>query len=331
MVQHEKIYQFISRLFPRNLQERYRKLLIYADIKIRPDIYLGFWIFFGFLVSLAVAFFVSYVFDSQRLFFILFIGLFIAFQFFVYMLLNLMVDSKAHFVELILPDVLQLMASNLRAGMTIDRALLMAARPEFGSFQQEMVQVGKELATGRELDVALMSLTARIRSETLNKTLMLIISGLHSGGQIATLLEQTAKNLRNQQFLQEKIKSSVGTYVIFIVVAIGFGAPLLFGLSTVLVSVLTTMISKFDFSELSGSNLPVTFSAISISPSFIITFSMISLAASAFMGSLVVGLINKGKAREGLRYFLPILFLCYSIYFMIYAGVSRIFSALGLL
>jgi archaeal flagellar protein FlaJ len=327
----ETIYAFVSRITPRALREKYQRLLIYADIKIHPDIYLGFWVFFGFLSSLGISFLISFVLDRPGIFIWLFVGIFIGSQVLVYALLNLVVDSRSTFVELVLPDVLQLMASNLRAGMTIDRALLLAARPEFGNFQKELVQVGKEMATGREIEVALLNLTERIRSDVLKKTVILLISGLRSGGQLAPLLEQTAKNLRSQQFMRERVKSSVGTYVLFVISAIGFGAPFLFGLSTVLVTVLTQILSSVDLSGTEGTNIPITFSTVAISKGFIVMYAMIFIGADCFFGSMFIGLINRGKAREGLRYFLGLLVLAYAIYWTVYLGVSSIFLGLGIL
>ena len=70
-----------------------------------------------------------------------------------------MLEAKAKFMEKVLPDALQLMSSNLRAGMTPERALLLAARSEFGPLSDEINRVGKEVAVGKGVDEALLDIT----------------------------------------------------------------------------------------------------------------------------------------------------------------------------
>jgi len=135
---------------------------------------------------------------------------------------------------------------------------------------------------------------------------LLINSGLKSGGQLASLLEQTAKNLRQQKLIDDKIRANVMMYVIFIFIAVGFGSPLLFGLSTFLVEVLTKNIALIAPEGGAAVSLPISFSEISISIDFIIKFAVIILLTSSVMGSLIIGLISKGKEKQGIK-FIPIL------------------------
>jgi flagellar protein FlaJ len=299
------MYEWLSNFYPKNLKENYIKILTYAQIKIPPKRFLGFVLSFGVLLALAVSLMLSRMVNMP----VFLIGLlsFLLFQFIIYFAIMMRVDSKAKFVDLILPDVLQLMASNLRAGLTIDKAFILSARPEFGPFQEEIDRVGKEITMGKELEDSLLELKDRIKSEKLEKTMLLIVAGLRSGGQLANLLEQTAKNLRDQKFIDEKIKTHVMMYVIFIFVAVGFGSPLLFGLSSVLVEVLTKTLSSVVLPETTTvSSMPITFGRVSISLKFILTYSIISLIMTSIMGSMVIGLINKGKKKEGVKY-MPLL------------------------
>ena len=155
-----------------------------------------------------------------------------------YFAILLSIDSKAKFVESVLPDALQLMSSNIRAGLTTDKALLMAARPEFGPFAEEIRRVGKETMTGTTLADALMKINLRIKSDNLAKTLDLIVNSIKSGGKLADLLDQTSTDLRDQQIIQKEITASVLLYAIFVFIAIGMGAPLLFSMSSVGVKIL---------------------------------------------------------------------------------------------
>jgi archaeal flagellar protein FlaJ len=262
-----------------------------------------------FLISLLftfyIALFFSLVFLGKTFLTVFFLSLVLP-QIMAYFWLILRSDAKAKFVEEILPDVLQLMSSNLRAGMTTDKALLLSARPEFGPFQDEINQIGKEITIGKDLGDALLGVNERINSERLKKTMTLIVSGLKSGGELASLLDQAAKNLRKQMLVDSKIRANVMMYVIFIFIAVCFGAPFLFGLSSFLVEVLTQNLADIQMPETTMMDFPMTFSEISIDIGFVINFSLIFIATSAIFGSLIIGSISKGKEREGLK-FLPIL------------------------
>src|SRR3989344_4096466 len=157
------------------------------------------------------------------------------------------------------PDFIELMSSNLRAGMTIDKALILSSRKEFAPLDKEILSLGKDIITGREVSRALKDMADRIGSEKLKKTVNLIISGMRSGGNISVLLEETASNMRERNFVEKRAASNVLMYVIFIFFAVSIGAPMLFGLSSVLVEVLTKILSGFPETQSSSSNLPFSF------------------------------------------------------------------------
>lgn len=320
------MYQIITKLAPKNVRENYEKLLTYANIEIDARRFIGFIITFGVLLSIALTFYLTLVFQFKINLAIITAGLFIFLEGIVYMWLLSNVDNKAKFVESVLPDALSLMASNLRAGYTIDRALLLSTRPEFGPLTQEIMLVGKKISTGGSLPDSLQEISKRVKSEKLEKAFSLIISGLRSGGELASLLEQTSKNLREQEFIDQKIKSSVLMYVIFIFSAICFGAPMLFGLSSVLVKILSSTLAEISIPT--GIEVPFAMNKASVSQGFVIQYSIVSLITTCIMGSLVLGIISKGKEREGLKYTFPLIAASLAIFFGVRAAITKLLSGL---
>lgn len=219
-------------------------------------------------------------------------------------------------LEEVFPDFLQLMSSNLRAGMTIDKAILLSSRPEFAPLDKEILQTGKDLTTGKNIEQSLLDMSKRINSEKIHKTILLIISGIRAGGDVAILLEQTAVSMRERKFVEQKAASSVLMYVIFIFLAVSIFAPVLFSLSTVLVEILTNILAGLPEIEAGGANLPFTLSKISVSVSFIKYFSLMFMVTIDLFASLVLGLVSKGQEKQGLRYFPVILVMSISIYFL---------------
>ena len=97
---------------------------------------------------------------------------------YVFFKANLDKSARIKKIETIFPDFLQLMSSNLRAGMTIDKAILLSSRPEFTPLDEELLKTGRDIATSRDLERALLDLSRRIGSENIHRTIQLIISGL---------------------------------------------------------------------------------------------------------------------------------------------------------
>tara|TARA_Y100000310_G_scaffold345658_1_gene467826 strand:- start:4357 stop:5319 length:963 start_codon:yes stop_codon:yes gene_type:complete len=232
------------------------------------------------------------------------------------MRINFAKAAKIKKIENVFPDFIELVASNLNAGMTLDKSLLLSSRKEFAPLDKEILLLGKDIATGKDIASALKNMGIRIKSEKISKTINLIISGLKSGGNLSILLEEIAGNLRARDFIEKKAASNVLMYVIFIFVAVSMGAPLLFGLSTILVQILTEIITNLPTTT-ATQNLPFTISKVSISLNFVTYFSIAFIIMINICASLILGLVNKGDEKAGTKYIIPLLAMGLSVYLII--------------
>jgi len=225
-------------------------------------------------------------------------------------------------MENVFPDFISLMSSNLRAGMTIDKAMLLSARKEFAPLDMEITQLGKSIVTGMEVNEALMEMANRIGSEEIKKTVLLIISGIRSGGNLSVLLEQVSANMRERNFIRKRASSNVLMYVIFIFFAVAFGAPILFGLSSVLVEVLTQIVSNIPVDDVSDLNVPFVLTRVNVSVDFILYFSLSFIIVTDILASMVLGLVKSGKERDGLKYIVILMALSVTMFFLSRAVIS---------
>jgi hypothetical protein len=130
--------------------------------------------------------------------------------------------------------------------------------------------------------------------------------------------------MRDQQIIQKEISADVLMYALFIAIAIALGSPMLFALSTFLLELLVKnmqLISAqmpMQLRTMAASVMPAAVSEISITPEFARMYSMLSIAVSAFFGSLTVGLILKGEEKAGLKYIVPILVTALALYEVIH-------------
>ena len=245
--------------------------------------------------------------------------------FFVKQILKRSLKVKA--MENVFPDFIELMASNLRAGMTIDKALLFSSRKEFSPLDEEILALGKDILTGKEISIALLDMARRIKSDKILKTIGIINSGIRSGGNLAILLEKTAINLRERGFVEKRAASNVLMYVIFIFFAVAVGAPILFSLSSVLVEVLTSILGNIPDVSV-NINSPISLTKISISSNFIIYFSMFFLAVIDILASLLLGLVDKGDEKQGLKYTAPLIAVSLIVFFVVRTLLMGYFSGL---
>jgi len=95
-----------------------------------------------------------------------------------YILVDLKIFKRKVDIEDVLPDYLQLTASNIKSGMTIDRALWYAVRPRFGVLAKEIEIVAKETMRGEDLKTALQKFADKYDSVLLKRSINLIIEGL---------------------------------------------------------------------------------------------------------------------------------------------------------
>ena len=239
--------------------------------------------------------------------------------------LDVLINRRRKEVEEVLPDFLQLTAANIGAGMPIDRALWFAVRPRFGVLAKEIETVAKRVLTGEELDVALRRFSNQYDSPVLSRSINLLLEGVAAGGQIADLLHKISVDIQEQRILQKEMAASVMTYVIFISFASVLAAPVLFGLSTELLTVIQSIAANMGDS-VSGGMLSISGDVISLSDFRL--FSLVVLVGSAVMSALIVGVIRSGSAKEGLRFVAPFVACVVVLYVLSVAFFHSLFGGL---
>lgn len=288
---------------------------------IKRNLFIG--IVFGLVVGSLVLFF-----NKKLIYSLVSLILSIVLYFvFVYFKESLARTERIKKIENVFPDFLQLMSSNLRAGMTIDRAMLLSSRPEFSPLDEEILKTGKDITVGKVMEIALIDMSKRINSKKINKIILLINSGIRSGGDLAILLEETSRGMRDRAILEKKAASNVLMYVIFIFLAVSFFAPALFSLSNVLVEVLTNIFSGIPEVK-ANINMPFVLSKINLSTAFVFYFSISFMMIIDLLACLILGLISKGEEKQGLKFFPIIAILSLGVFFITRVIVSNFVGSL---
>ncbi len=289
-----RIYYRIGRIIGKRGYKKVKKKLNYAGISIDTYSWIGFSTIFSVLFSIAMFLVLSLF---MHLIISLSIGIVmgITVYFLLQIIVDLLIDVRKRFVESILPDVLSLISINLKGGLDTEEAFLAAVRPEFGFFSDELLKVSKQLHSGVDMKEALDSLNEHVESNVLKRITNLIIEGITSGGEIATMLEKSSEMLRKLNLMNEERKSSTTAYFWFIILASSIAAPLLFSSAYFLETMLFKLMPKTNV-------VGEKFIPHVIPPHFIFYFLITNLVIISLFGGILVGVVRRGKEKYGLKY-----------------------------
>jgi hypothetical protein len=243
-------------------------------------------------------------------------------------------DSRAKRVEQVLPDAFLMIAANIRAGMTVENAVLASAKPEFGPLEVEIRRVSTKTFAGTPLNDALLEMSNRIRSKPLKRGITLLVEGNALGGQMASLLYEIAQDLRNQQALAREISNATMMYTIFIVFSALMASPVLFATS-VYYNTISEKISANvgDLSELPAGAMQFG-SAGGIAKGGSITsaelglFAVTCILVTSFFAAFTLAQIRSGKLLNGITMMPFFVALGLGIYFGASYALSQLFASI---
>jgi hypothetical protein len=312
-----KVAKKIGSILPKFYRLKCQELLENADSKKSPEMFAGT----AFLISILVLLFIlgSTFLLNISLFYLITLSLlgFILTEVFLHLNLFFLGRQRVKRMEKFFPDVLILISANLRAGMTIDKSIWTASRPEFGPLSEELNKVGKDVVAGKPIDIALHDMAERINSVFIKQTMKLIVEGIKSGGKLESLLREIANDIRSMERVSEEIKTNLTMYVMFIFFAAGVASPFIFGTSFKFVEVsIDLQAMALEVSEGATFVMGMNQGKIILSAEQLGIFYICQITIIIFFASLLLGLIQKGDEREGLKYLPFMLSLAILIFFL---------------
>ncbi|MGM5481344.1 MAG: type II secretion system F family protein [Nanobdellota archaeon] len=229
--------------------------------------------------------------------------------FIIYFFLNIKIYKRTKEIESTLPDFLVLVSTNLKGGLSLDKALWAGIRPEFGLLATEMTIVSKRVMTGSDLTEALNEFAVKYDAPLVRRNLSLIIGEIQSGGKIVTVIDKVIETMRKTKALKTEMSSSTLSYMIFIGVVVVLVSPALFALSFQLLEIIMDFTSSLGGS-LSGSggggvggmNMASIDFNVQIDKSHFKNFSMMALGVIGICSSMIISIIEKGDIKGGLKY-----------------------------
>ncbi|MFH1785830.1 MAG: type II secretion system F family protein [Candidatus Micrarchaeota archaeon] len=246
-------------------------------------------------------------------------------------------DDRKNKLEAILPDFLTLVASNIKAGMTLDQAMWYSAKPEFGLLSVEVKALVKSSYSGESLEDTLDVLGSRFDSRIFKRTILLLKQATATGGALNEVLERTSEDVRNTLIMKKEIAASLVLYEIFVLFAAIVGTPFLFAVASKLVAVfekIAPVASSISGAPTGAGGAFTVFSSMKfagpiISSGDFFWFSIPTIFVTALISSFMISIIRSGSKSHGMKYFPIILGLAYLVYWIVMNVVESIFATIG--
>jgi len=294
-----RLFITASKVFPGSYKKAVEENLIFAGIEVDVEVWLGISLIIGLLTAFVVA--LMSKFGNPLLFYILAIVVFFIYQLGSYSIPYFQAINRAESVDQSLPSVLQLMASNIRAGMTPFQAIKVSTRAEFGVLTHELDRAtAKALGTGSFSD-ALLEINKRLNSHALNRAIKLFIRSVESGSYLAKTLEETARDISENIILKRELISSTRTYTMLIMFSVLIGTPMLLTISVHFTEKMAQLKSSLQITQIEGLEMNFLIGE-GFSTDFLVNVSTIIILFTTLIASLLMGVIVEGKEKYGLKY-----------------------------
>lgn len=220
-----------------------------------------------------------------------------------YLLVYYSIISRAEQVERVLPEFLLMIAANLRAGMTPFNAFRRSATVELGPLEKEIQIAAVKAGSSQSLAEALSSISERIESEILERTITLFEKSVRSGGQLAELLTAISEEVRRNQELKAELITSTRSYTLFLFFIILIVSPGLLAVSAQFLDIYAGIKTQFQGEAIEGYALPFFSGQVIINSEYAVLVSYAALIGTAFFASVLMGVISRGKILYGMKYF----------------------------
>ncbi len=322
---------------PKRFRPSMREYLLKAGIASEPFSFFGimFFVAVGITVVSYLLWFFNLINDLNTVglgiitffyFAIMILGISVFFIVGIYFYLNIKIYQRTKALEEKLPEYLTLLSTNLKGGMSFDKALWSAIKPQFGILSKEITLVSKKVMTGNDVTEALMEFSEKYNSPILKRTINLMISEIESGGKITDVIDKVVGNLRKTRQLKAEMAATTVSYMIFIAVIVIVIAPALFALSLELLNIVINFTS--NLSTAGTTNLPVKLGQVQINPDDFKTFSVLALSIISVFSSMIISIIEKGDVKGGLKY-IPLFLIGSQIFYLIFIKLlSSLFSGI---
>ncbi|MBD3388470.1 MAG: hypothetical protein GF416_05310 [Candidatus Altiarchaeales archaeon] len=298
-----KAYYIAAKFFPEEVKEEVRTLLQYCGSRMSPEVWVGRALLVSMMVFTLALFIVHYTIEDYWRAVLLMLLALTIYHITTYLLLFYKAEGRARAVERVLPNFLQLVAANLNSGMTPFQAFKESSRMEFGILKDEIDNtIALSMGTMPFHD-ALLDMPKRVKSTMFKNVIELFVEGMKTGGPLATLLADIAKDINENLDLRREIVTRSRSYILFISFIVVFGSPLLTAVSLHFIRTIDEVIGvvQMEIPEIQSVG-GISFGELVLTPEFLTRVGIVNISLTSLIASWLLAIISHGKDKYLFRY-----------------------------
>ncbi len=212
---------------------------------------------------------------------------------------------KMNLIEERFPEFLRDLAESRKAGMTMARAVEMAAKGDYGYLTPEIKKMAVQISWGLPFSEALKRFGENIKTPLIQRTTAMVVKASEAGGKIADVIEAAAKNVREIKILQAERRTEMKMYLMIIYISFFVFLSVIIALSSMFLPKLYE--ASAGAGQLIGGGSGLTLADY--------RFIYICTALSQAIGSgIVAGSLAEGKALAGLRHGTIMIIITYIVF-----------------
>ncbi len=215
-------------------------------------------------------------------------------------------NRKMNLIEERFPEFLRDLAESRKAGMTLARAVEMAARGDYGYLTPYIKKMAIQISWGLSFSEALKRFGEAIKTPLVQRTTAMVVKASEAGGKIADVIEAAAKNVREIKILQSERRTEMKMYLMIIYVSF-------FVFLFVIVALSSMFLPKlYEAAQSAGGPIMGGSAGLTLKQYH---FIYIATALSQAIGNgIVAGALSEGKAIAGLRHGTIMIIITYMVF-----------------
>jgi flagellar protein FlaJ len=229
-------------------------------------------------------------------------------------LFNLYETRKIGKLEAEFPAMVRDISLSVKSGMTIERAMSMAAGGQYGALTKAIKQMDNMISWGTSFDDALLHFAKKYPTPLIRRTVFTLIEASRMGGQLGEILEGIATDVEETKTLEKRRSSETKPYLMVCYISYFVFLAMILIMSYVFLPMM-----KEASEATSGTALPSGVGQFAVSDADLAKYNMLffhALVIQGFFAGIVAGKMGEGKVVAGLKHsviFIVVAVLAYTL------------------
>ena len=213
---------------------------------------------------------------------------------------NLYETRKIGKLEAEFPAMVRDISLSVKSGMTIERAMSMAAGGQYGALTKAIKQMDNMISWGTSFEDALLHFAKKYPTPLIRRTVFTLIEASRMGGQLGEILEGIATDVEETKTLEKRRSSETKPYLMVCYISYFVFLAVIMIMSYVFLPMM-----KEAAEATSGAALPSGVGQFAVSDADLAKYNMLffhALVIQGFFAGIVAGKMGEGKAVAGLKH-----------------------------